>query len=172
MAFSPDGGRIVIGTSAGLVGGLDAQSGQEIFTLQGKHLNAVHSVASSPLLELWRIDDHNRFGNWDFRDQKIVSGSLEQIIVWDVVNKQEKLSFGHYPNWVVSMAFSPSGKRIVSGNADGTLKIWDSGNGQETFKLKGHTDKVLSVAFSPDGERIVSGSWDNTVKVWEASPVE
>ena len=67
------------------------------------------------------------------------------------------------------MAFSPDGKRIVSGSDDNTVKVWDADKGTETLTLKGHTDQVTSVAFSPDGKRIVSGSWDKTVKIWEAS---
>ena len=69
---------------------------------------------------------------------------------------------------VSGVAFSPDGKRIVSGSGDQTLKIWDAEKGQEIFTLKGHTDLVNRVAFSPDGKRIVSGSWDNTLKIWDA----
>jgi WD40 repeat protein/ribosomal protein S27E len=69
---------------------------------------------------------------------------------------------------VLSVAFSPDGKRIVTGGWDKTLKVWDATSGQETLSLKGHTGGVLSVAFSPDGKRIVSGSWDKTLKVWDA----
>ena len=56
------------------------------------------------------------------------------------------------------MAFSPDGKRIVSGSQDKTVKVWDAQHRQETLTLKGHTGWVSSVAFSPDGKRIVSGS--------------
>ena len=38
------------------------------------------------------------------------------------------------------MAFSPDGRRIVSGSYDDkTLKVWDAETGQETLTLKGHT---------------------------------
>ena len=61
---------------------------------------------------------------------------------------------------MTSVAFSPDGKRIVSGSGDRTVKVWDATTGQETLTLKGHTRTVRSVAFSPDGKRIVSGSED------------
>ncbi|KIK24088.1 hypothetical protein PISMIDRAFT_646831, partial [Pisolithus microcarpus 441] len=68
---------------------------------------------------------------------------------------------------VYSVAFSPDGKRIVSGSADRTVRVWDAERGfQIGSHLEGHTDWVLSVGFSPDGKRIVSGSWDKTVRVW------
>ena len=31
-----------------------------------------------------------------------------------------------HSNWVLSVAFSPDGKTIVSGSADKTLKVWGS----------------------------------------------
>ena len=70
-----------------------------------------------------------------------------------------------------SVAWSPDGKRIVSGSLDATVKVWDADTGAETRTLKGHTQFVNSVAFSPDRKRIISGSGDNTLKVWAADLV-
>ena len=58
-----------------------------------------------------------------------------------------------------SVAFSPDGKRIVTGSADNTVRLWEADSGKPIGEpMKGHTDRVQSVAFSPDGKRIVSGS--------------
>jgi WD40 repeat protein len=74
---------------------------------------------------------------------------------------------GH-TSWVYSVAFSPDGKRIVSGSGDNTVRVWDAETGEAVHTpLQGHTRGVSSVAFSPDGKRIVSGSDDYTVRVWD-----
>ena len=71
---------------------------------------------------------------------------------------------------MLSVAFSPDGKRIVSGSDDKTVRVWDAATGQPIgAPLTGHTGAVNSVAFSPDGKRIVSGSDDKTVRVWDAA---
>ena len=70
---------------------------------------------------------------------------------------------------VNSVAYSPNGKRIISGSDDRTIKIWDANTGECLQTLKGHSDYVKSVAYSPDGTKIISGSYDNTVKIWDAN---
>jgi WD40 repeat protein len=68
---------------------------------------------------------------------------------------------------VLSVGFSPDGKRVVSGSNDSTVRIWDVGTGQPTATLEGHTEAVNSVGFSPDGKRVVSISDDKTVRIWD-----
>ena len=70
---------------------------------------------------------------------------------------------------VVAAAFSPDGKRIVSGSFDGTAKVWEAASGKELLALKGHSAAVWSVAFSLDSQRIVTGSFDQTARVWDAA---
>jgi WD40 repeat protein len=84
------------------------------------------------------------------------------------VEGQETLTLKGHTTEVLSVSFSPDGKRIVNGS-DNTLKVWDAQTGQETLTLKGHSRHVWSVSVSPAGKRIVSGSHDNTLKVWDIS---
>jgi WD40 repeat protein len=67
---------------------------------------------------------------------------------------------------VLSVAFSPDGKTIVSGSNDHTVRLWDLRGNQIGLPFQGHERGVNSVAFSPDGKVIVSGSDDNTLRLW------
>ena len=69
---------------------------------------------------------------------------------------------------VMSVAYSPDGRRIVSGSMTGRCGCGTPHSGAELACLRGHENEVKSVAYSPDGRRIVSGSWDQTVRVWDA----
>ncbi|KAH8810431.1 hypothetical protein DL96DRAFT_540356 [Flagelloscypha sp. PMI_526] len=73
---------------------------------------------------------------------------------------------------VYSVAISPSGKQVVSGSDDGTVRIWNTESGQQLSQSDGHEDSVNSVAFSPDGKQVVSASSDGTIRIWSAESGE
>ena len=85
-----------------------------------------------------------------------------------LVEKIDTLKIAETTSEVSSVAFTPDGKRIVSGSADTTVRVWDAGTGQPVGQPITAPSEVSSVAFSPDGTRIVSGSADTTVRVWDA----
>ncbi|MDQ0258211.1 hypothetical protein J2W20_000086 [Sinomonas atrocyanea] len=97
------------------------------------------------------------------------SSENERAIISTVVAKRnvsKLVTVGHPVNGV---AFSPDGSRIVSGGADGTLRLWAAGSGGPVgAPMTGHHGAVNSVAFSPDGSRIVSGGADGTLRLWAA----
>ena len=65
------------------------------------------------------------------------------------------------------MAFSPDGKRAVSGSRGGTMRLWELEKGFEMRRLKSNTPAVIYVAFTPDGRHVLAGNRDNTVQKWD-----
>jgi len=167
LAYSPDGTKIVFGTSSA-AHIWDADLEGELQTLEG-HRHAVQAVAFSP-------------------DSKMVATGSSYIDftvrIWDAESGKELQKLEGHQDSVCSVAFSPDGKRIVSGSSDGTARIWDVESGKELQVLNngktlgpnprnggatlswGAINWVTSVAFSPDGKRVVTGSRSDTARIW------
>ncbi|MEH2305001.1 nSTAND1 domain-containing NTPase [Nostoc sp.] len=78
---------------------------------------------------------------------------------------------GYTTNFIRCFSFSPNGQMLISGDANGLLKIW-SRDGKNLQTFKAHDKGINSVSFSPDNQKIASGSDDKTVKLWSINGKE
>ena len=68
---------------------------------------------------------------------------------------------------VLSVAFSPKGRRALSGSADRTIRLWDVKTGKSLRVFEGVTAAVKSVVFAPSGKQALSGGEDGSVVLWD-----
>jgi WD40 repeat protein/tRNA A-37 threonylcarbamoyl transferase component Bud32 len=67
-----------------------------------------------------------------------------------------------------SVAFSPDGNTILSGDGNNAVIFWDTTAQQPRFgPLKAHADIIATVAFSPDGRLAASAGRDSTIVLWD-----
>ena len=85
-----------------------------------------------------------------------------------IVASHVRLTLSGHSSDVLTVAWSPDGKRLATGSLDDTAKVWDAESGKELLTLRSHTGAVISVAWSPDGKRLATASADKTAKLWDA----
>jgi WD40 repeat protein len=75
-----------------------------------------------------------------------------------------------------TLAYSPDGRLLASGDTANTVQLWDTGTGELLQSLSGHTGRlgrasamVWKVRFSPDGSLLASAGGDTTVRLWEVA---
>jgi WD40 repeat protein len=89
------------------------------------------------------------------------------VRVWDLAGGRELRRFVGHAHWVMSVAFSPDGRRVLSGGYDNTVRLWDVETGKLLHCLRGHAERVRSVAYAPDGRYALSGGYDHTLRLWD-----
>jgi WD40 repeat protein/serine/threonine protein kinase/Tfp pilus assembly protein PilF len=70
---------------------------------------------------------------------------------------------------VVAVAFSPDGKKVLTGSDDKTARLWSAITGKEITPPLRHRDRVVAVAFGPDGRTVLTRSQDKTARIWSAA---
>ena len=72
-------------------------------------------------------------------------------------------------SYVFCVGFDPSGKKLVSGSNDETVRIWDATTGEPIGSpLTGHNAPVTQVEFI-DADTVVSSSNDGTTRAWDVA---
>src|SRR5262249_7354463 len=154
VAFSPDGSKILTGSSAASPATGGGQGGSQGAiqlwdTPTGKplgapwpHLRAVRAVAFSP------------------DGQTLLSGCEDRSARLWYAETGNRLRASKHKGYVQAVAFSPDGKTIATGSRDATARLWEASTGRPLGKPLRDAGYVEAVAFSPDGKTLVTGSRD------------
>jgi WD40 repeat protein len=91
------------------------------------------------------------------------------VQVWEALTGENVVIYRGHTDTVNTVAWSPDGKSIASGAADGTVRLWDVATGMQMYVYRGHQASVNSIVWSPDSQRIASGASDKTVQILDAT---
>ena len=138
IAFSPDGETLASRSRDGTIRLWDIRNAENITvrnTITGHFYGGVYTMAMSP--------DGNRIFNDGYKH-------LIQIRNANTGTQLRNIS-GHTGR-ILSLDFNPHNNTILSGSADGTMRLWDADTGSELHTFISLIGDVDSVLFSRDGK--------------------
>ena len=149
IAFSPDGTRLAAASTGSEIRIWDATEveGNEILKIEEN----VSAVTFSP------------------DGTQIAAATGSNVKIWDAGTGEELRTLIGHAGWVLDVAFSPDGKKLVSTSFDETTKIWSVTPGQEEITVSGQGIGFAHVAFSPGGAEFATDGVDGSATIWNST---
>ena len=99
----------------------------------------------------------------DFR-YLVTGGSDQTVRLWDVKGKKPIGELTGHSGAILSVAFGPEAKTVVSIARDNTLRLWAMESGQCIFRMNVFAGHASPLAISQDGRFCIVGGWDKTLR--------
>jgi WD40 repeat protein len=195
IAASPDGRWLAAGAKDSFVRVWDVETGQEaraLATLSG----VVTSVAFSPdsrsiaagaisdcaaniVIAAWEVSTGLRRPapsgvpadvyavTYHPDGTMLASGGVDGVLYIGNVGGGSDFALSGHSDAITAIAFSPDGRRVVSGSKDHNITVWDAQTGSVVYDLSGHADTIASLVFSPNSDRLLSASVDGDLRLWD-----
>jgi WD40 repeat protein len=192
VAFSPDGRLLATGGNDRAARVWDAATGSQlqrlthaspevtsvVFSGDGQHLLTGNSLAPT----LWDIESGQRVREYKVGlfsrkayivlfspDGQVVAGAYDGVAVWDTDKRKGTTLPKTALQSIKALAFSPDGKRLAAGGADGLVTLWNVGPKWERLRTITNASEVTALAFSPDGRFLAIGTTASTTRVFEVA---
>ncbi len=109
---------------------------------------------------------------YDFSNFCVWQADLRNACLHEVNFAHASLSkslFAEAFGGVFSVAFSPDGSILATGDTKGEIILRRVADGQLIRSFREHNGWIVSLEFSPDGHTLASGSCDYTAKLWNVN---
>jgi WD40 repeat protein len=163
LALSPDGTRIASAAGDGTIRVWDFPTGKELLRWSA-HAGEISAVDFSPDGRLLATG-----GGSQMLASRLLPEGDRMLRIWDAATGKEVRAMAGHERGVTCLAFSPTGKTIVSGSMDQSFRLWDLETGAELRKFSDQKAAVSSVSFTRDGSKLATTAGDGSLRVWDMS---
>lgn len=101
--------------------------------------------------------------------QEFAFSKGHDLIIRDCSNTPTRRTLTGHTADVTGVAWEPTGHRLATCSADGTLRIWEPLTGQELLALTSSAESLSCIAWSPNGSVLATSSSTGAVQFWDAS---
>ncbi|KAI8647022.1 WD40-repeat-containing domain protein [Parasitella parasitica] len=154
--MDPDGQTVISGHLDNNIRLWDARTGVGIKELTGIHSGQITSVSMSP-------DGTTLLTNSRDNTLKAID-----VRMYDIVRSFQAETYRNGLNWSRS-TFSPDGKYVAAGSADGSLHIWNTKTGKPERAILEHSSVICGVAWNPTGGFLYTAEKNKAVCIWDTS---
>jgi WD40 repeat protein/predicted Ser/Thr protein kinase len=192
MDFSPDGKMLAGGTQTGHILLWDANSGMELGRLSGGS-RSISSLDFSPdsrqlaaasasgAIQIWDVAKRllllslNRHSGgaeslvYSADGRRLASIAQREVLIWNPATGQVLAEFMGSGTMRGSLAFSPSGRTLLTSGWDQTILLWDVEKASALQTLSGVREGIGYAAFSPDSKTFVTASRTAGARFWEVA---
>ncbi|HEY9607708.1 MAG TPA: NB-ARC domain-containing protein [Allocoleopsis sp.] len=151
---------------------LEARFRQILSSLRGKSPQEIGYVAGNILNLLCQLQTD--LSGWNFSQLTVLQAYLKGVNLHQVNFAQTNLTksvFTETFSQVLSVAFSPDGKLLATGDVNHEIYVWQVETGKQLLTCKVDEGWIWSVAFSPNG-RLLASSANRTVNLWDVQTGE
>ena len=155
MTYSPDGSTLVVSCGRPKVQLWDTNTKKLIRTYSLGSFRIIHCIACAPDGVTLACGGYS-------------SSEYNTVFLLSTETGEYGRFFRGHKDMITSVAFSPDGLTLASGDESGTIHLWDAATGESLKKLVMKEDGVNSIGFLPDGQTLVSTNnsgyhfWDVT----------
>jgi WD40 repeat protein len=166
VAISPDGQRLALAHSNGVVEVRNVQSGDVESRLDhdGREVNA---VAFSPDSSEIATGVGERLGTDAFDDSVTIWSPTTGSAI--AVTGGEGESVAGCSSFQPRIRFSPNGDLLAASSHDFTVTLYDADDLEPVLRIPPQGGTILDVAFSPDGESVATASEDLKLRIWDVA---
>ena len=165
VAFSPGrSGKLAAVTGYGVaVWARGEERRQKAMTLPGNNFSRAVAVAFD--------GDPNKKIDYVGEPEMVAASVGEDAVVWDVSRSSTDLGVEvarmKHQGEIVSIAFSPDAKRVLTVSEDKTASVWEARGGKEVARFV-HEAPLLAATFGADG-KVWTVDASGVARAWEVS---
>ncbi len=155
LSFSRNGALLLAG------GGIPGKQG---------HVVVWDIKTAQPVIQLAMTEDFDTVLAADITadlSKIAMGGPGRRVRIYDTRTSQVLANIKKHTDWVTSLAFSPDGVLLATGDRNGGLYVWEAGTGNEFLNLRGHEKMIGSLAWRADSNLLAAGCEDGNMTWWE-----
>jgi WD40 repeat protein len=192
LRFTGDSSRLLSGSWDTTIRVWNPADGSLVRTLTG-HTSEVQSIALTPdgtrlvsggserKVRLWRMSDGASLGSIAsptdtiygvgfIAGGSVVSAGFDATLQrWNASDGSLTQSYPPQDSPILSLAVSPDGMRIATGDLNGNVVLRAMPGGAILRQWNASSQEIKGIAFSPDGATLATASVDGEVRLWNAS---